>query len=75
MGTVIGFVLGYVLGTKAGDEGYQELRAAWSTISSSEEVRDMLAGGLSTLGEVLKQGRGLLADRLAPGSGEGLRAA
>jgi hypothetical protein len=75
MGTVMGFVLGYMLGTKAGDEGYKELRAAWATISSSEEVRDILAGGLSTLGELLSQGRSLLADRLAPGAGQGLRAA
>ena len=75
MGTVMGFVLGYLLGTKAGDEGYKELRDAWATISSSEEVRDILAGGLSTLGELLKQGRGVLAERLASGSGEGLRAA
>jgi hypothetical protein len=43
MGTVMGFVLGYMLGTKAGDQGYKELREAWATISSSEEVRDILS--------------------------------
>jgi len=77
MGTVMGFVLGYMLGVKAGDQGYRELQEAWATITSSEEVRDMLMGGFSALSEMLKQGRGVLAERLAPGtgSGQGFRAA
>lgn len=65
MGAIIGFVLGYVLGTKAGAEGQNQLKDAWNTISSSEELKDMLSGGISVLGDLARQGRGLLADRLA----------
>jgi hypothetical protein len=73
MGAMIGFVIGYVVGTRAGPGGYDELRASWATISSSEELRDMLAGGISVLRDLLQQGRGMLAERLAPEAGGGLR--
>ena len=74
MGTVLGFVIGYVVGSKAGDQGYEELRDAWATISSSEEVRDIISGGLAALADVVRQGRSVLAGRLA-GAPESLRAA
>jgi len=73
MGAMIGFVLGYVLGTKAGPEGYEDMRASWKTISSSEELRDMLSGGLSVLRDLLQQGRGVLVDKLSSDDGGSLR--
>jgi hypothetical protein len=65
VGAIVGFVLGYVLGTRAGAEGQNQLKEAWSTITSSEELKDLLSGGISVLTDLAKQGRGLLADRLA----------
>lgn len=75
MGAMIGFVLGYWMGVKAGPNGYEELMRAWRTISSSEEIKDMLAGGLAALGDALKQGRAILAERLAPEETPRIRAA
>lgn len=73
MGTVIGVVIGYVLGTRAGDKGFDELRDAWKTISTSEEVRDMVSGGLSIAGGLLRRGGGILAERLQGAENAGLR--
>lgn len=64
MAAVIAFLGGYVLGTRAGKEGYDELKEAWQTISTSAEVKDLLVGGLSIAREVLARGGGLLADRV-----------
>jgi hypothetical protein len=47
MGVIIGVVVGYALGTRAGEEGWDELRDAWKVISTSDEVRDLLSGGFS----------------------------
>jgi len=74
MGAIIGFLLGYVLGTRAGDKGWVELQESWETIRSSGEVRDILAGGLATGRDLLRQGAGLMANRLSqPGQATGLR--
>jgi hypothetical protein len=64
VGAIVGVVIGYVLGSRAGTRGYEELKAAWKTISSSAEVKDMVVGGLSLAGDLVRQGRGLLAERL-----------
>jgi hypothetical protein len=64
MAAVIAFLGGYVLGTRAGKEGYDELKEAWKTISTSGEVKDLLVGGLSIAREVLVRGGGMLAGRL-----------
>jgi hypothetical protein len=72
MGTIIGVVIGYVLGTRAGEKGYEELKGAWETISSSEEVREILAGAFSLVGVVLREGRGRLAERLQVADEPGL---
>jgi hypothetical protein len=69
MGALVGVVIGYVLGTKAGEKGYDEFRTAWKTITSSDEVKDLASGGLSLARDLLRRGRGLLADRLQPASG------
>jgi hypothetical protein len=73
MGAMIGLAVGYVLGTKAGQKGYDELQDAWETISSSEEVRDMLIGGLAMARDLVRHGRTLLAERLAVPAGTDLR--
>jgi hypothetical protein len=64
VGAIIGVLIGYVLGTKAGPNGYQELMKSWETISSSEEVRDMLSGGLSVARDLVDRGRSMLVERL-----------
>jgi hypothetical protein len=72
---MIGMVIGYVLGTRAGDQGYQELKEAWKTISSSQEVKDILSGGMAMAGDLLRQGRGILAERLQTSDAPAIRAA
>jgi hypothetical protein len=47
MGVVIGVVIGYALGSRAGSDAWPELEEAWQTIVSSEEVRDLVAGGVA----------------------------
>ena len=75
MGAIIGVAIGYVLGTRAGERGWEELRESWETISSSQEVKDMMVGGLALAAVVLRQGRGRLAERLALPDDHDLRAA
>jgi hypothetical protein len=76
MGTMIGFALGYVLGTRAGEQGWNDLLESWRTISSSEEVRDLLVGSLSIARDFIRQGAGIMADRLSQDEPRsGLRAA
>ena len=62
MGVMVGFVLGYVFGTRAGQEGYQEMIGALKTITSSGELKELVGGGMSLLGDVLKQSTGALGD-------------
>jgi hypothetical protein len=66
MGAMVGVVIGYVLGTRAGEKGYEELRDAWKTIRSSDEVKDMVAGGFSIARGLLQRGSEMLATRLQP---------
>jgi hypothetical protein len=75
MGAMVGMVIGYVLGTRAGERGFDELRDSWETISSSQEVRDMIAGGVSLAAVMLRQGRAALAERLQLPDDAGLRVA
>jgi hypothetical protein len=76
MGVLVGVVIGYLLGARSGERGFEELKDAWKTISTSEEVKDMLAGGMSLAGDLFRQGRGLLAERLQlPEAGDLHRAA
>ncbi len=75
MGTIIGFVLGYVLGIRAGEQGWNQLLESWQTISSSDEMRDLLTGGLSVAPDVLRHGAELVAERLSQNGVSGLRAA
>jgi hypothetical protein len=69
MGMLLGFAAGYVLGARSGSDGLEDLRRAWKAIAASEEVRDLLAGGLSTARDMVSIGRQTLAQRLAPSSG------
>ena len=64
MGAVVGLVVGYILGCRAGEKGYQELKDSWHTITTSEEVKELVSGGFSVLADVAGQGRALLVDRL-----------
>jgi hypothetical protein len=73
MGTIIGFVVGYVLGMRAGDKGWVELEDSLRTIQSSPDVRDLVAGVLSTARDMLGQGQRMMGSR--PGERPRLRVA
>ena len=60
MGVVIGVLVGYALGSQAGSEAWPELEDAWKTIVASEEVRDLVSGGLSMARDLLARRRGEL---------------
>jgi hypothetical protein len=55
MGVIIGVIVGYALGAKAGPEAWTEIEDAWHTIYTSEEVRDLVAGGADILRQVLEK--------------------
>jgi hypothetical protein len=60
---MIGFAVGYVLGTRAGQEGYEELKTTFRSITSSGELRDLLTGGFSVLADAVKSAAATLAER------------
>jgi hypothetical protein len=61
MGVIIGVLVGYAMGTRAGSGGWAELEDAWQTISTSEEVRDLIEGGLSIAKDVVGRRAEILA--------------
>jgi len=65
MGTILGVIIGYVMGTRAGEQGWSEFYDSWKVISSSEEVRDLVAGGFSVARDLLGRGSEMLAGALA----------
>jgi hypothetical protein len=77
MGVVIGVLIGYALGSKAGPEAWSELEEAWKTIVESEEVRDLVSGGLAIARDILEKRVDVLAGMLGGSDEEapGLRAA
>jgi hypothetical protein len=75
MGVVVGVIIGYAFGTRAGEQGWAEFQEACKVISSSEEVRDIVAGGFSVAREVLGRSGGLLSGVLGSGVGAKLRPA
>jgi hypothetical protein len=64
VGVIVGVVIGYVLGTRAGEQGWVELREAMKVISTSEEVRDLVAGSFAISKDLLGRGSGILAGAL-----------
>jgi hypothetical protein len=72
MGVLIGVIVGYVMGAKAGEQGLEELKEAWATIRASDEVRELIAGGLSMAAGLITRGGELLGERLhTTGTGSG----
>jgi hypothetical protein len=55
MGVIIGVIVGYALGSKAGPDAWSELEEAWRTISTSEEVRDLVSGAVDMVSQVVKK--------------------
>lgn len=67
MGVMLGFFVGYVMGTRAGQEGFDELVATVRQIAGSAELREMLSGGVSLLGDALRAGSKAMSNgSLAP---------
>ena len=64
MGVIIGVVVGYVMGSRAGPDAWSELEEAWQTIISSEEVQDLVAGGISMARDLLSRRTEILASVL-----------
>jgi hypothetical protein len=76
MGAVVGVLIGYALGTRAGDQGWAELADSWKVISESEEVRDLVAAGLSIARDLFGRGSGVLTEVLSrSANGDKLRSA
>jgi hypothetical protein len=67
MGVVIGVLVGYAIGSKAGSEAWPEVEDAWKTIVASEEVRDLLSGGVSLARDLLSRRGDLIAGVLGLG--------
>jgi hypothetical protein len=61
MGVVIGVIVGYALGSRAGQDAWPELEDAWKTILASEEVRDLVSGGVSMARDLMGRRGELLA--------------
>jgi hypothetical protein len=61
MGVVIGVVVGYALGSRAGTDAWSELEEAWKTIVASEEVRDLVSGGVTLARDLLGRRAEILA--------------
>ena len=61
MGVILGVLIGYALGCRAGPDAWTELEEAWHTIYTSEEVRDLLAGGVSLARELVEKRAEVLA--------------
>lgn len=62
MGVMIGFALGYVFGTRAGADAYGEMVTSLKTITTSGELKELAAGALGLLADVMKQGTSALGD-------------
>jgi len=60
MGAVIGVFIGYVLGTRAGPEGWVELKRSLKVIASSDEAKDIVATGFSVVRDLLGRGSEIL---------------
>ncbi|HEV8065075.1 MAG TPA: hypothetical protein VGP46_09595 [Acidimicrobiales bacterium] len=75
MGAMIGFLVGYFLGVKAGPKGYEELREAWQVISTSDEVKDLVSGGMTIVKELARQGGSIVIGRLGEPESAGRKAA
>jgi hypothetical protein len=71
MGTVLGVIIGYALGTRAGEQGWSEFYESWKVISSSEEVKDLVAGGFSVAKDLLGRGSEMLAGALGSSTENG----
>jgi len=60
MGTLLGFVVGYVMGARAGPEGLAALKESARGLAATPEVKGIISGGLSMLGNALRaQGKEL----------------
>jgi hypothetical protein len=55
METVIGFAVGFIVGTQQGRDGLVKLRDSWNAISTSPEVRQAVAAGVSMAGATARQ--------------------
>jgi hypothetical protein len=75
MGVILGVVIGYALGSRAGPDAWTELEEAWHTIYTSEEVRDLLAGGASLARELVEKRAEVIAGILGSDPTPRLKAA
>jgi hypothetical protein len=64
VGVIIGVFVGYILGSKAGAEGWSEVEEAWHTITTSEEVRDLVSGGVSMARDMVERRADVIASLL-----------
>jgi hypothetical protein len=70
MGAIVGVLVGYAIGTRAGPEGWEESVEALKVIINSQEVQDLVSGGLAIARELMGRGGGRLAELLGATPGE-----
>jgi hypothetical protein len=71
MAAILGAVIGYIFGTRDGKEGWDEIRDAWKVITTSEEVRDLISGGVSMGRDILGRGGEAFAGRMGGSKSDG----
>lgn len=55
METLIGFGVGYLVGTRQGRDGLRTVYESVDAIRTSPEVRQLIAGGVTVAGDLVKQ--------------------
>ena len=71
MGVIVGVLIGYALGSRAGPDAWTEFEEAWRTIYTSEEVRDLAAGALGIVRELVEKRAEVIAGILGGGAPSG----
>lgn len=76
MGAIVGVVIGYALGTRAGPDGWTNVKEAVKVIRSSDEAKDLVTTAFSVVRDILGKGSEILAGALGGSDGgAGLRQA
>jgi hypothetical protein len=75
MGVIIGVIVGFALGSRAGPNAWAEIEDAWHTIYTSEEVRDLVAGGVDIARQIVEKRAEIVAGIIGAPDRDRLRSA
>lgn len=65
MTTLLAFFVGFYLGSNAGKAGLTEVVDSIDTIRSSQEVKDLIEGGIAIAKDLIRKGGETLAERMS----------